>query len=190
MGEFGLYMQLGWQHISDLEGLDHILFIIVLCSIYSWQNWKQVVFLVTAFTVGHSITLALSALDIIRINPDLVELLIPITILITAITNLFRSKYVGSTKITYSYILAIGFGLIHGMGFSNFFRELMGGGTAIIKPLLAFNIGLEIGQIGIVILFFGVNYVFSKIFKFEQEDWTKVISGIGIGASALILLGS
>ena len=190
MGEFGLYMQLGWQHISDLEGIDHILFIIVLCSIYSWEDWKQVILLVTAFTIGHSITLALSTLDIIRIDPDLVELLIPITILITALSNLVRPKQIGSTKITLSYLIAVGFGLIHGMGFSNFFRELMGGDASIIRPLFAFNIGLEIGQIGIVVLFFIINFGLSKTFKFSQGDWTKVISGIGIGASMLILLGN
>lgn len=188
MDGFSLYIRLGFEHIADLAGVDHILFIITLCAWYRWEEWKKIIILVTAFTVGHSLTLALSALDIFRMDPDLIELLIPITIIATGLSNIALHDKKQEKAVYYNYFLALFFGLIHGMGFSNFFRELMGSGSAIVQPLLGFNIGLEIGQLLIVGAFFLLYFLLQKVITFSHHSWTLVISGMGIGASALILL--
>jgi len=188
MDGFSLYVRLGFEHILDIAGIDHILFIMTLCAWYQWQEWKKIIILVTAFTIGHSLTLALSALDIFRLDADLVELLIPITIIATGISNIVLVDKKQNQIIYYNYLLALGFGLIHGMGFSNFFRELVGTGSAIVRPLLGFNIGLELGQLLIVGVFFLLYFVLQKWLPFKHQNWTLVISGMGIGASLLIII--
>ncbi|RME40186.1 MAG: HupE/UreJ family protein, partial [Deltaproteobacteria bacterium] len=131
MSDFHTFLQLGIGHIADLAALDHILFILTLCAIYRPEAWKQILILVTAFTLGHSLTLALAGLELVEVPASLVESAIPVT------------------------IMAAGFGLIHGMGFANYFRSLMmAAGDEIVLPLFAFNLGIEIGQIGIVLAYF------------------------------------
>src|SRR5688572_12761348 len=143
---FTSYLELGFDHILDLNGYDHILFLIALCAAYSSADWKKILILVTAFTIGHSFTLAMSSLDIITINADLIELIIPVTILITAILNLVI-KPDTSKRWQIIYLLPLFFGFIHGMGFSNYFKVLLGREAEIILPLFAFNLGVELGQI-------------------------------------------
>lgn len=127
MSEFRLYYGLGFDHILDINGYDHILFVVVLCALYQSTDWKKVLILVTAFTMGHSITLALATMRIIKINADLIEFLIPVTILITAISNLFtKEDRIAEGKIWRNYGYAGFFGLIHGLGFSNYLRALLG----------------------------------------------------------------
>lgn len=145
------YVRLGTDHILDKNGYDHILFVIALCSIYLFKDWKKVLVLVTAFTIGHSLTLALSSFKVVNISSSLVETLIPVTIIITCIFNVFH-KEKSNFSMRFNYLLAMIFGLIHGLGFSNFFRALMFEGENIVLPLLSFNIGVEIGQIVIVLL--------------------------------------
>ena len=172
---FQVYLQLGFDHISDLKGYDHMLFLLALCAVYSWSEWKRVLVLITAFTIGHSLTLALSALDIIHFNQQIVELLIPVTILLTALKNLFISKKEEKTW-DLSYFLPLLFGLIHGMGFSSFFKSLLGQEADIILPLFAFNVGVELGQVAIVALIMLINFVVIKGIKVQQKQWSKVIS--------------
>jgi hypothetical protein len=176
--QFIVYLKLGFEHISDIKGYDHILFIVTLCAIYSYQEWKKVAILVTAFTIGHSVTLAMAALKIIIVNAYLVELLIPITILTTAILNIAQVRKQNSRPYL-SYILALCFGFIHGMGFSNFFVAIMGDSMSIVEPLFAFNIGLEIGQLLIVCLFLGLYWGISKLWVVPQKYWTWACSGFG-----------
>ncbi|MFT7055199.1 MAG: hypothetical protein ACJAR3_000826, partial [Roseivirga sp.] len=127
MDQFKLYFQLGYEHIIDLNGIDHILFVVALCSIYLAQDWKKVLILVTAFTLGHSITLALSTFELINFDTDLIEFLIPVTIFITALSNLFRKEGSVSPKaLNLNYFFALFFGLIHGLGFSNYLKSLLG----------------------------------------------------------------
>ncbi len=183
---FGLYVQLGFEHISDVEGLDHILFITTLAAAYQWQEWKRIIILVTAFTVGHSLTLALSAFDVLRIDADLVELLIPITIMITALSNILVKNSQRNHLI--NYLFALFFGLIHGMGFSNFFRALQSSDDSIVTPLFGFNIGLEIGQLLIVAIFFMLYFLLDKWIGIKHRDWRLVLSGIGAGAALMILV--
>ena len=159
MTEFELYLRLGFEHISDLNGYDHILFVIALAAVYPLREWKHLLILVTAFTIGHSVTLALSTLGWMNVDADLIETLIPITIFITAALNIFERFAKDPEKAVqrdwrFKYGLAIGFGLIHGLGFSNYLRAILGGEQSLVLPLFSFNVGLEIGQLVILVITF------------------------------------
>ncbi|NJN42904.1 MAG: HupE/UreJ family protein [Flammeovirgaceae bacterium] len=189
MSEFSLYFALGKDHILDYaNGYDHILFVVALCAIYIARDWKKVLILVTAFTIGHSITLALATFNIIRFNSDAIEFLIPLTILITAVSNLFRSEEtVNRQTIQTNYVLALGFGLIHGMGFSNYLHALLGKNEDIILQLFAFNLGLELGQIIVVAIFMGISFILVDLIALKRRDWKLVISS-AIAGMALLLI--
>jgi hypothetical protein len=165
MNELWQYLDQGIFHIMDLQSLDHLCFIISFCLLYSLKDWKDIVGLVTAFTVGHCITLVLSGFNIITFKPVLVETLILITILCSCTNNywcLFRKKQSNpSTLLTYGILLI--FGLIHGLGFSNFLKMMMFEGDSIILPLLGFNIGIEIAQLIIIISFLTFMVFIQKI---------------------------
>src|SRR5690606_17303442 len=127
MSQFWLYFDLGLNHILDTNGYDHILFVLALCSVYVPRDWRKILILVTAFTIGHSVTLALSSLKIVLINTSWIEFLIPVTIFITALVNLFKRRLPYQTqKVQVNYLFALFFGLIHGFGFSNYLRSLLG----------------------------------------------------------------
>ena len=195
MTEFQAYLQLGFEHIADPNGYDHILFVIALCAIYTLRDWKKVLLLVTAFTLGHSLTLALATLQIISFRPDVVEFLIPITILITAIVNLFHrtpkatlfAKEKGSPL---RYPLAVGFGLIHGMGFSSYLRSLLGDESSIVQPLLAFNLGLELGQSMIVLIVLVVTFLMIELARVPKPSWNLVLSGIIAGMALSLIINN
>ena len=175
MEDFNFYLGLGWEHIMSWDALDHLLFIAVLTAIYLFKDWKQLLILVTAFTIGHSLTLALSVLDIIRVNSDWVEFLIPCTIFLTAIYNLFHTKFtVRSVRI--NYLLALFFGLIHGLGFANIIRFSLAEGQSLFTGLLGFNIGLELGQIVVVFILLLVSHLVINIFKASRRDWVIFLS--------------
>lgn len=178
MSQFALYFQLGCEHILDWRyGYDHILFVIALCAVYVVRDWKRILILVTAFTIGHSITLALAGLRVIAVNAELIEFLIPLTILLTAIANLFHSEQrITGSNIHLNYLLAAGFGLIHGMGFSNFFRELTGNADQVVSLLLPFNLGLEFGQIVIVALFMSATFLVVGLARLPRKYWRLAIS--------------
>jgi len=189
MSEFLLYLELGFDHILDVNGYDHILFIIALCAIYVLSDWKKVLILVTAFTVGHSVTLALSTLNVINFRTDIIEFLIPVTIFITAFTNLFKKERpYGPPKIQINYFLASIFGLIHGLGFSNYLKALLGKDKTIVSQLLAFNIGLELGQIIIVVIFLIISLILVDIFGVKRRDWRMIISSAVAGIALTIML--
>lgn len=170
MRDFLFYLKLGWEHIISWDALDHQLFVLVLVAVYSYKEWRKILILVTAFTIGHSITLALSILDIIRIPANWVEFLIPLTILLTAFDNiLMRNKPENLMRM--NYYLALVFGLIHGMGFANTARMMMSSEETITVPLLGFNIGLELGQILVVLLILLVEFLSFKFFKIKKVQW-------------------
>jgi len=185
MQDFSLYFQLGWQHILDWHGYDHILFVMVLCGTYSISEWKKVLILVTAFTVGHSITLALSVLNYIHINTPLVEFLIPLTILITSASNILNKKP-RRNEVQFKYMLALFFGLIHGMGFSNYLKTILGKSSSIIAELFAFNVGLEFGQVIIVAGTLIVSFILIWIIKIRKWDWTFFLSSAVFGISLVM----
>jgi hypothetical protein len=173
--DFLFYFELGWSHIVSLDALDHQLFILVLVAVYTAKQLKQVLILVTAFTVGHSITLALSALDIIRFDSSWVEFLIPCTIFITALANLFRKER-RQRKVEINYYLALFFGLIHGMGFANSVRMMLARDQYIGWGLFGFNLGLEVGQVVFVILVLLIAGIAINFLKVKKRDWIIFVS--------------
>ena len=158
MQDFTLYFQLGWHHIISWDALDHILFVLAISAIYILSDWKQVLVLVTAFTIGHSLTLALSVYDIIRVNDKLVEFLIPCTIVATALFNIFQKDF-SKRSLRFNYLLALFFGLIHGLGFANTIRFMLAKDQQIGWSLFSFNVGLEAGQIVIVFCILFVSFL-------------------------------
>lgn len=184
---FKTYLQLGFEHILDIQGYDHILFITALVAIYTLDKWKNILILVTAFTIGHSITLALSALGVVVFRSDVVEFLIPLTILFTAFHNAFATHDL-SSKYSWSYLLALVFGWIHGLGFSNYFKALLGKEESIVGPLLAFNVGVELGQLIIVIISVAIAYCVSRFTKLSHREWMLFVSGAAGGIAIVLLL--
>lgn len=189
MNEFQLYFGLGKDHILDYtNGYDHILFVIALCALYISRDWKRVLILVTAFTIGHSITLALSTLRIVTVKVELIEFLIPLTIFITAVSNLFKNENnISDRPMQMNYFYAAFFGLIHGLGFSNYLRTILGKDKGIVTQLLAFNLGLEFGQVIIVVLFMSICFILVDLFGLNRRDWKMVISS-AVAGIALILM--
>lgn len=175
MEDFLFYLQLGWEHIISKDALDHQLFILALVTIFSFKEFKKVLILVTAFTLGHSFTLVLSVLDIFRFPSNWVEFLIPCTIVFTALDNLIFSKD-EQKLIKLNYILALIFGLIHGMGFANSVRIMLAKEQSIVIPLLGFNIGLEIGQIVVVIIILTMFYLLSTFLRLQKKHWIILVS--------------
>ncbi len=177
MSIFELYLKLGFQHICDLAAYDHMLFLVALFVIYQLKDWQKVFGLVTAFTIGHSITLALSVLDFIVIPSNFIEFLIPLTIFITSVSNIISYKDHPANKgVIKQFAFALVFGLIHGMGFSNYLKALMGSASSVIQPLFAFNIGIEIGQLLIVAVFLLLSLIINKLLKVPVKYWILTVS--------------
>ena len=177
MNDFTFYFKLGWHHIISPDALDHILFIVALAAIYLVKDWRQVLVLVTAFTIGHSVTLALSVFDIIRVNSKLVEFLIPCTIIVTALFNFFQHDF-SKKKLQLNYFLALFFGLIHGLGFANTIRFMLSKDEKIGRGLFGFNVGLEAGQIVVVALILLMSFLLVNVLKLRQNWWVWVLSSI------------
>lgn len=187
MQDFGLYFQLGWEHICNWEGYDHILFVTVLCGTYLLADWRKVLILVTAFTIGHSVTLALSVLNIVRVNTSLIEFLIPVTIVVTSLINILKTTRTAATM-RLNYVLAMFFGLIHGLGFSNYLKSLLGTSTNITAQLFAFNIGLEFGQVLIVLSALLISYILISIARAPRRDWTLFLSSAIFGIALIMCI--
>ena len=183
MSDFTLYFETGWQHIISWDALDHILFIVALSAIYLAENWKQVLVLVTAFTIGHSLTLALSVYDIVRFHQGTVEFLIPCTIVATSIFNLSLKDF-SNRSLRLNYFLALFFGLIHGMGFANTIRFMLAENQNIAMPLISFNIGLEAGQVIVVSLILLLSYLLVNKLGLKRKWWVWGLSGISMVIAA------
>jgi hypothetical protein len=187
MSDFGFYFSLGWEHIVSWGALDHQLFILALAAIYLLKDWRQVLVLVTAFTIGHSLTLALTVLNIIRFPSVWVEFLIPCTIIVTAITNLFQKSFT-PRSIRINYFLALFFGLIHGMGFANKLRYILAEDQSIGWSLFGFNVGLEAGQIIVVIIVLALSYLFVQVVKVNRREWVIFASAAAFGVAMQMAL--
>ena len=180
----------GWEHIVDINAYDHLLFVMTLCAAFTIKQWRQVLVIITAFTIGHSGTLILSALDIIPTNPQLIDLLIPFTIMITAIANIVNYGKQGKfSDARIKYAIALVFGLIHGLAFASNFKFMLFG-DSIIMPLFLFNVGIEAGQLFIVLLFMMALWFYTKVIKGEHQKWNLFISGAGFGIAATIFLNA
>ena len=189
MSLFELYFTLGLLHIADLKGYDHILFILILCAVYTLKEWKRVLILVTAFTIGHSLTLALATLNLVKVDGDLIEFLIPLTIFVTAVVNvMYRRQKVTALQHYLKYGAALFFGLIHGLGFSNYLRSLLGSERGLVLPLFSFNVGIEVGQIIIVVIIMLLTKVVVDIFRLPAREWHLLLSGAGLGISLVLMV--
>lgn len=184
MHEFWMYTQIGFNHIANLSGMDHILFVAALCIRYQFSDWKKWLILITAFTIGHSITLVLSVFNYLDFSTNWIEFLIPVTILITSISNMFVKKFSYDTRFPVIYFFALFFGLIHGLGFSFYLKSMLGMQQNIAPALLAFNLGLEIGQILIVMAILVISFIFVTLLKAPRRDFILIVSG-GILALSL-----
>jgi len=173
MNDFVFYFIYGWEHIISPDAIDHLLFITVITALYSTGSWKKVVILVTAFTIGHSLTLALSVYDVLRFNSKWVEFLIPVTIIISSVINLAKKENV---PLKWHYILALGFGLIHGMGFANTIRFMLAQKQEIGWPLFSFNLGLEAGQLLVVLIILTLNYFLVNKGGLKKKWWVWLLS--------------
>jgi hypothetical protein len=188
MDELLLYGRLGFKHIIDLGGVDHIFFVLALTLRYLWSDWKKILILVTSFTIGHSLTLALSTLSMIDISVDWIELLIPVTILITAVSNFWVKDFDFNQRFSVHYALALFFGLIHGLGFSNYLKSLLGKESSLLGPLCSFNIGLEIGQILIVGVILALSYGIVSLLKMPRKMYVRYGSILAISLSLRMIL--
>ncbi|MGZ5246849.1 MAG: HupE/UreJ family protein [Flavitalea sp.] len=188
MGEFWLYFGLGKDHIADLNGYDHILFVAALCLGYLLRDWKKILILVTAFTIGHSITLALSALNIVTVSIKWVEFLIPVTIVLTALFNTRSLNGFENRNMKVVYALTTFFGLIHGLGFSNYLKSLLGKDSSIFSQLLAFNLGLEAGQIIIVAIILLLSVICVRGLGIDRKNFILFSSGAIFGIALLMAI--
>ena len=182
MQEFTFYFQLGTEHILTPDALDHILFVTALCLRYLWKDWRKVVVLVTAFTIGHSVTLALSALNYIHFDARWIEFFIPLTIAATCINNIIQRKTQQTTRLPLIYFFALFFGLIHGLAFAGQFLSLEGK-EGLVTHLLAFNLGIELAQLVVVVIVLFISYLIVQLLKLPGLWWLR-------GASVVILIFS
>jgi hypothetical protein len=188
MDDFILYFKMGFQHVLDFSAYDHVLFLIVLAVVFNFDQWRKVCWMATLFTIGHSITLALSAYGKVNVGTKLIEFLIPITILITGCINVFTAKKSASGKGSLNLIFALFFGLIHGFGFSTYFKVMVGKGENKLVPLVEFALGIEAAQI-IIVLGVLVLGVFLQFFtRVSKRDWILVASSVVVGVSIQMIV--
>jgi hypothetical protein len=180
MDDFTLYFKMGLHHVLDFSAYDHILFLIVLVVVFNFNQWKKVLWLVTLFTLGHSITLALSAFEIVRIQVDIIEFLIPLTIFITGLVNIITINKTPKENENINLLFALFFGLIHGLGFSNYFKMMVGREEDKLFPLVEFALGIEAAQIIIVLGVLSIGALILSIKKIKREYWILINSSIVI----------
>ncbi len=195
---FQTYLHLGFLHICNPRATDHLTFLLALCAPYVLADWRRVLALVTSFTVGHSLTLALATLRLVTFPPAIIEALIPVTIMATAVFNLARvgppgrpapaNRVLGPVLWAAPNALAAAFGLVHGLGFSNYLRELLGQQSRPVLELLAFNVGVELGQVLIVSVILALGALLLRGFGVARRDWVLAVSGAALGVAALLLL--
>lgn len=191
MDTFWLYFKQGLFHVLDWQAYDHILFLIVLTVPYLFSNWKRLLTLVTVFTVGHTLALALAAYGVITVKSSWIELLIPITIIVTALFNVFTAgKSAKKEKVGIYVITTLFFGLIHGLGFSTYFNMMSANTSNKLFPLIEFTLGIEVAQIAIVILVLIASFLGQSLLRFSLRDWVMVISAVVIGMVIPMLVGA
>lgn len=195
---FQTYLQLGFHHILNLQAYDHIVFLLALCAPYVLSDWRRVVALVTSFTIGHSFTLALATMGVVQYSAALIEALIPVTILLTCVANMVQAGRAGRSEarrlspepviLALPNLLAVVFGLIHGLGFSSYLRELLGQQSRPILELFAFNLGVELGQLLIVSFILLLGFLLLRGARVARRDWLLVVSGAAAGIAVVLLL--
>lgn len=188
MSQFWLYFRLGLEHVLDWQAYDHILFLIVLVAAYSFSSWKKIIWLVTLFTIGHTLALFLSVYGIVKVDSAWVEFLIPITIILTAIYNIFTAgRKERNNNPNLLYFTTVFFGLIHGLGFSSYFKMVASNTDSLLLPLLEFALGIETAQIIVVLAVVIIGFILQNIFNVSKRDWVLVTSAVVIGIILPIL---
>jgi HupE / UreJ protein len=177
MEDLTFYLKIGWEHIISWQAIDHLLFILALAAVYLPENRKQVLILVTAFTIGHSLTLALSVYKLVSISSKWVEFLIPCTIMVTAVFNFTQKKF-SNSSLRFNYLLALFFGLVHGLGFAGIIRFMLAGSQTIFIPLLGFNIGLELGQLVVMAVILALAYITVVKLQLRRQWWVWILSTV------------
>ncbi len=194
MDQFWLWFSTGMEHILDWHGYDHILYVIVLCALFAANDWKKLLVLITAFTVGHSLTLAASVLQVFQVKQVYVEVLIPLTILLTCMVNIYYRRQFDAArqKSNYNYrlnyLLALLFGFIHGMGFSYLLKSMLGKEEKIAFPLLSFNLGLEVGQLIIVAFMLIISVFLARFTRIKKSDLVFFISSAVFGIALVLFV--
>ncbi|WP_179351145.1 HupE/UreJ family protein [Winogradskyella vidalii] len=179
---FWFNVQYGMNHVLDINGYDHVLFLMILAVPYVFKDWKPVLLLVTTFTLGHTLSLILAAYGIVSVNGSLVEFLIPITILIAAVYNIFTAGKTGkSNKIGLLFFTTLFFGLVHGLGFAREFKMFSGQSENKLELLIEFALGIELAQVIIVFIVLFVGFLCQTVFRFSRRDWILVISSVVVG---------
>ncbi len=192
MSEFWIYLEIGLRHVLDIKGYDHVLFLIALTVPYAFKDWKRILLLVSIFTIGHTLALMLSVFNIVMIKASLVEFLIPVTILITALFHLFTAgKSAKADNINVTGFVTLFFGIIHGLGFSNYFKSILDGSPSDkLLPLLEFALGIELAQIIVVLVVLLISFVFQNFLRFSKRDFTLVFSAFVVGVVVPMIIES
>lgn len=192
MQDFWLYFEIGLRHVLNIHAYDHVLFLIGLSIPFSFSDWKRLLLLVSLFTLGHTISLLLSVFGVVYIKENLVEFIIPITILIVALFHLFTAgKNSKKESITLIAIVTLLFGIIHGLGFATYFKTILPGEASDkLLPLGEFALGIETSQIIIIIVALIVSYLVQTVFRFSKRDWTLVMSAFIIGVVIPLIIQS
>lgn len=188
MEDLILYFKMGFTHVLDLAAYDHILFLIVLAVVFTMKEWTKLLWLVSLFTLGHSITLALAAYKVLEFPIDIIEFLIPLTIFITGFVNVITTKKTSTKSNRLNLFFAFFFGFIHGLGFSNYFKMMIGQEQNKFLPLLEFALGIEGAQIIIVLSILIIGFILQSFLKTSKRDWVLVTSSIVIGFAIQMML--
>lgn len=188
MYQFWFYFGLGKSYILDINSVQHVLFVVAVCAIYLLKDWRKVLILLLFFTFGYSLTLVLTAMNVLHIKPELIGYLIPVTIFVTAFSNVLKKQSTYYKKnLQSNYFLAMFFGLIHGAGFANYLKSIIPSGRPSITQLLAYNLGIELAHVIIIFLFLIASYIFVNIINVSRRDWNLVISS-GIAGIAITIM--
>ncbi|OCB72563.1 HupE/UreJ family protein [Flavobacterium glycines] len=192
MSQFLIYFQLGLKHILNIYSYDHILFLIALVIPLSFKDWKRILLLITSFTLGHTVALLLTLYGIIAVKVTVVELLIPITILIVALFHLFTAGKSGKKEsLNLVFFITLFFGIIHGLGFLNYFRNMHhGASVSKLLAILESSLGIEAAQLVVVLVVLILSYIVQTVFRFSKRDWALVMSAFIIGIVLPIILGN
>lgn len=193
MSEFWIYFKIGLNHVLDINAYDHVLFLIALMIPYSFKDWERVLLLVSLFTIGHTLALILSVYSVIYVNPTLIEFLIPITIIITAFYTLFTAgkNFKNNRNLSFMGVTTLFFGVIHGLGFSNYFKSILPGNASDkLIPSLEFAVGIEVAQISVVFAVLILAYIVQNFFKYSKKDWALIMSAFVIGVVLPMIIES
>lgn len=182
------HLQDGIYHILDVGAYDHILFLTVLLLPYLFKDWKRILLLITVFTIGHCMSLTLATYNIISVNRNVIALLIPLTILIISVYNIFTAGKTNHTKIGLMFFITLFFGLIHGLGFAEDLNTLISASENKLLAILEIALGMEIGQLVVAFLVVFISFLCQTIFRFSKRDWVMVISAVVLGCVLPILI--